>query len=63
MDILTAKETGPCKDIVILNAAAAIIAGNLADDFESAIKLANASVSDGKALACLQKLIEISNKA
>jgi len=62
MDILTAKETGPRKDIVILNAAAAIIAGNLADDFESAIKLADVSVSGGKALACLQKLIELSNK-
>ena len=63
MDILTAKETGPRKDIVILNAAAAIIAGNLADDFESAIKLANDSVRNGKALTCLEKLIEISNKA
>ncbi len=62
MDILTAKETGPRKDIVILNTAAAIIAGNLANDFESAIKLANVSVSDGKALACLEKLIEISNR-
>jgi anthranilate phosphoribosyltransferase len=61
--ILTGKETGPRKDIVILNAAAAIIVGNLADDFESAIKMAETSVSDGKALACLEKLIEISNKA
>ena len=62
-EILSGKETGPRKDIVILNAAAAIIAGNLADDFQSAIKLAEASVSDGKALACLEKLIEVSNKA
>ncbi len=63
MDIVGGKDSGPRKDIVILNAAAAIIAGNLADDFESAIKIANASVSDGKALACLEKLIEISNSA
>jgi len=60
-DILSGKETGPRKDIVILNAAAAIIAGNLADDFGSAIAHAEASVSDGKALACLEKLIGISN--
>jgi len=60
-DILSGKETGPRKDIVILYAAAPIIAGNLADDFESAIKKANNSVSDGKALACLEKLIEVSN--
>ena len=61
-DILTGKEKGPRKDIVIVNAAAAIIAGGLADDFESAMKLANASVSNGRALACLEKLIEFSNK-
>ena len=75
-DILSRKESGPRKDIVILNAAAAIIAGrahfakeskmatsgNLADDFESAIELAEASVSDGNALGCLEKLIEVSNR-
>jgi len=61
-DILSGKESGPRKDIVILNAAAAIIAGSLADDFESATRKANASVNDGKALACLEKLIEVSNK-
>jgi len=62
-DILNGEETGPRKDIIILNAAAAIIVGQLANDFESAIKVAEASVSDGKASACLEKLIEISNKA
>ena len=60
-DILSSRESGPRKDIVILNAAAAIIAGNLADNFTSAIELAEASVSGGKALACLEKLIEVSN--
>jgi len=61
--IIGGKETGARKDIVVLNAAAAIIAGDLAEDFESAIKPAEASVSDGKAQACLEKLIEISNSA
>jgi anthranilate phosphoribosyltransferase len=62
-DILSGKESGPCKDIVILNSAAAIIAAGMADDFASAIKMAEASVSEGKASACLDKLIEISNKS
>ena len=62
-DILTGKETGIGKDIVILNAAAAIIAGGLAEDFSSAIELAEASVSDGKALESLEKLAEISNRS
>jgi anthranilate phosphoribosyltransferase len=60
-NILSGKEKGPRKDIVILNAAAAIIAGNLAEDFKSAIGLAEASVSDGGASACLEKLIKVSN--
>lgn len=61
-EITGGKEKGPRKDIVILNAAAAIIAGDLADNFESAIKMAQESISGGKAAACLEKLIEISNK-
>jgi anthranilate phosphoribosyltransferase len=60
-DILEAKETGPRKDIVALNAAAAIIVGNLADDFPSAMTVADKSITEGKALACLRKLIEVSN--
>ncbi len=60
-DILSAKEAGPRKDIVVLNAAAAIIAGSLADDFTSAITKAETSINNGNALKCLEKLIEISN--
>jgi len=59
--ILTGKEKGPRRDIVILNAAAAIMAGGLADDFESAINLARTSVSEGRAMDCLERLIEVSN--
>ena len=61
-EILTGKETGPKKDIVILNAAAAIIAANLADDFKSALALAEKSITDGNAMNCLNKLIKISNE-
>jgi len=60
-DLLNSKEAGPRKDIVVLNAGAAIIAGGLADDFKSAISKAEASISSGNALNCLEKLIEISN--
>ncbi|MBN1796450.1 MAG: anthranilate phosphoribosyltransferase [Sedimentisphaerales bacterium] len=59
--LLEGKETGPRKDIVLLNASAAIIVASLADDFEAAMKLADVSVTSGKALECLEKLIEISN--
>jgi anthranilate phosphoribosyltransferase len=62
-DILAGRETGVGKDIVVLNASAAIIAGGSADDFASAVKLAEASISDGGAQACLEKLVEVSNEA
>ena len=62
-DILSGKETGSGKDIVVLNASAAIIAGGLVEDFASAIKLAEASINDGSAQDCLEKLIEVSNRA
>ncbi|MHC4227304.1 MAG: anthranilate phosphoribosyltransferase [Planctomycetota bacterium] len=62
-DILSGRETGSGKDIVVLNASAAIIAGGLAGDFVSAIKLAQASIENGSAQDCLEKLIEVSNKA
>ncbi len=61
-DILNRKEKGPRKDIVILNASAAIIVAGLADNFRTAIKLAENSVNNGKASTCLEKLIEVSNK-
>ena len=60
--ILTGKESGPRKDIVVLNAAAAIIAAGLAKDFASAIELAQSSIADGRALACLENLVEVSNR-
>ena len=60
-DILGGKETGPRKDIVILNAAAAVIVAGLADDFPSAIDLAQNAIASGAASDCLQKLIEVSN--
>jgi anthranilate phosphoribosyltransferase len=62
-DILSGRETGARKDIVVLNAAAAVIAGGLADDFAVAIELAETSIGDGKALECLEKLVEISNRS
>mgnify|MGYP001097733563 CR=1 FL=1 len=60
-DILSGKDNGPRKDIVILNAAAAIIAAGMADDFSSATKIAADSISEGKASAALEKLIDVSN--
>ncbi len=61
-NVLTGKENGPCRDIILLNSAAGIIAAGLSDDFGSAIELARKAIDDGKAINCLEKLIEISNR-
>jgi anthranilate phosphoribosyltransferase len=60
--IIEGKDKGPRRDIVILNAVAAIIVSGLADDFESATIMAQTSIDSGKAKCCLEKLIETSNK-
>jgi anthranilate phosphoribosyltransferase len=61
-DILSGRDQGPRRGIVVLNAAGAIVVAELADTFTDAIPLAQRSIDEGKALACLEKLIEISNK-
>jgi anthranilate phosphoribosyltransferase len=61
-EIISGRLTGPHKDIVVLNAAAAVIAAGLAENFQSAVPLAEDSISNGSALTCLNKLVEISNK-
>ena len=61
--ILAGNDKGPRRDIVLLNAAAALVVAGLADSFEQALPQAEASIDDGKALHCLEKLVEISNRA
>lgn len=56
-----AGEKGPRRDIVCLNAAAAIAAGGKADDIAQGWQLAQASIDGGGAAAALKKLVEISN--
>ena len=60
-NVISGKERGPKKDIVVLNAAAAVMVAGIADDFESAINEASSSIEDGRAGQALEKLIEISN--
>lgn len=62
-DILAGRDQGPRRDIVVLNAAAAIIVAGRAARFEQALPLAKTSIDEGKALHCLEKLIEVSNQA
>jgi anthranilate phosphoribosyltransferase len=54
-------ERGPRRDVVMLNASAALVAGAKARDFRSGIRMASESIDSGRALEKLNKLIEITN--
>jgi len=51
---------GPARDVVIINAAAALIAAGLDPDFEAAIARATKSIDSGSAAKALQALIDFS---
>jgi anthranilate phosphoribosyltransferase len=54
-------EPGPHRDIVCLNAGAALVAAGLADDLASGIASARSSIDEGSAAAALDRLVAISN--
>ena len=54
-------EGGPKRDIVVLNAGAAIVAGEKADSLDVGIELASQSIDSGEALAKLEGLKTASN--
>ena len=55
-NILCGKETGPKRDMVLLNAGAAIACCGLADDLGDGIELARTVIDDGSALDRLRAL-------
>lgn len=59
-DVLSGKN-GACRNVVLLNAALAIIAGEKAGDIKEGIKVASDCIDSGAAVKKLQALIELSN--
>lgn len=59
-DVLEGKK-GPERDIVVLNAAVAIVCGKKAKDIKEGIKLANESIDSGKALKKLAEMVRITH--
>jgi len=55
-------DKGPKRDVVVLNAAAAIAASARAKEIKEGIKLAEEAIDSGKALEKLEKMIEITSK-
>ena len=54
-------ETGPYRDIVLFNAAAALVAGGHEQNLQDAAKRASTSIDDGHGRAALDKLVAITN--
>ncbi|MBO5473061.1 MAG: anthranilate phosphoribosyltransferase [Lachnospiraceae bacterium] len=61
-DILSGKDRGPKRDIVLLNAGMALYAGKIAASPEEGIRLAAETIDSGKAAEVLDKLVEYSNR-
>jgi anthranilate phosphoribosyltransferase len=55
-------EVGPRRDIVLMNAAAALVAGGKARDFKEGVALAAHSVDSGAAARKLEALVTLSQR-
>ncbi len=60
---LLAGETGPVRDIVVLNAAAGLVVGGKVDELAAGFDAANASIDGGAAAEVLERLVEVSADA
>lgn len=54
--------SGPRRDVVLLNAAAALVASSKVNDFAEGVRLAAESIDNGRALSKLDQLIEFTNQ-
>lgn len=54
-------ETGPFRDIVLLNAGAALMLADLADDVTAGVSLAADAIDQGKARGALTRMVEITS--
>ena len=59
--LLLSGKASAYRNIVLLNAAAALVIGGLADDLKAGAAIAAAAIDDGKAKECLANLARITN--
>jgi len=57
-----AGESGPLRDITLLNAAAALVAADLASDVRAGLAQATKSIDSGAAREKLEAFVRISNE-
>jgi len=61
-DVLSGEETGAARDVVLLNAGAAIYVSGLAGSVEEGVRLAEESVSSGAATAALEAFVKATRR-
>lgn len=59
--ILSGRQEGPARDIVLLNTAAALVVCDLAEDLAEGVDQARQSLATGRAEAALEHLVAVSN--
>ena len=62
MQRVLAGEAGPARDVVVLNAAAALWVAGAAEDLAAGLTAAATSIDDGAARACLESFVAITNR-
>ncbi len=55
-------EAGPYRDVVLLNAGAALVVADKASSLSDGVGLAGVAIDKGRARTCLDRLIEITNR-
>lgn len=61
-DVLSGEEDGPRRDIVLLNAAAALAAGGKAPSLQVGLEIAADSIDSGAAIGTLEALVDYSQR-
>jgi len=56
-------EPGPIRDMVVLNASAALVVSDLASDISEGALIAAAAIDDGRAKSVLEQLVTVSQRA
>ncbi len=60
--ILYGEERGPKRDVVLLNAAAALTVDGRVPDMQAGMEMAAETLDSGRAAAALEKIVEVSNR-
>ena len=60
--VLAGEERGPKREVSVINAAAALVAGNRAADLKEGARLAEEAIDRGRALEKLDELVKLSQR-